>query len=282
MTDQPSDVGSAPVLEVFSQATAVRARAAGTFDADVSAEWSILGKPNGGYLLAVLGRAASSLTDPGHVVAASAHYVRAPNPGAVEIEAELLRRGRSISQVRTRMSQGGRPCVEALVSTGELDPSAAPRWDAGVPAVSHVPFDDCMRLPSLTPYGFRVPMLDHVDIRVDPESDGLRTGHPSGRGQFQGWLAMLGGESVDPIALLYAVDAFPPATFDIDLTWMATVELTVYVRAIPTPGPVRIVSRARLVDPHWADATCHVWDGTGRLVARATQLGRMLLGSTAS
>lgn len=278
MTDQPSDVGSTPVLEVFSQASAIHARAAGTFEADVSDEWTILGKPNGGYLLALLGRAVSTVTDSGHVVAASAHYVRSPNPGPVEIEAEILRRGRSISQVRARMLQGGRRCVEALMSTSELDPSVAPRWDAGVPEIQHVPFDDCIQLPSETPYGFRVPMLDHVDMRVDPESSGLKTGTPSGRGQYRGWLQLLGGENFDPISLLFAVDAFPPATFDIDLTWVSTVELTAYVRAIPAPGPIRIVSSARLVDPPWVDATCNVWDGTGRFVAQATQLARVPLG----
>src|SRR5215467_12153783 len=75
MTDQAAG-GSASVLELFSQATAIRARAAGVFDADVSAEWTIAGIPNGGYLLALLGRAASSLTESGCVVAASAHYLR--------------------------------------------------------------------------------------------------------------------------------------------------------------------------------------------------------------
>jgi acyl-coenzyme A thioesterase PaaI-like protein len=280
MTEQASGVGSASVLEVFSQATSVRARAAGTFDAEVSGEWTIAGRPNGGYLLALLGRAASSLTDSGHVVAASAHYLRSPDPGPVEIEGELLRRGRSISQLRARMSQGGRPCVEALMSTSELDPSAAPRWDAGVPDIQHVPFDDCIRLEPVTPDGFKVPMLDQVDLRLDPESaSGIRSGRPSGRGQLRGWLKLLGEESFDPISLLYAVDAFPPPTFDTDFSGIvSTVELTAYVRAIPAPGPVRIVSRARLIDPQCVDQTCDVWDGTGRLVAQATQLAKVPLG----
>jgi len=271
-----SDPGS--VLEVFSQVSSIRTRAAGTFDAEISGEWTIVGKPSGGYLLALLGRAASSLTDSGHVVAASAHYLRSPDPGPVEIAGELLRRGRSISQVRARMSQGGRPCVEALVSTSELDPSAAPRWDAGVPDIQQVPFDDCIRLEPVTPVpGFRIPMLDQVDLRLDPELSGVPKGCPSGRGQLSGWLKLLGEESFDPISLLYAVDAFPPPTFDTDFSDMlTTAELTVYVRAIPAPGPVRIVSRVRLIDPRWVDETCDVWDGTGRLVAQATQLAKVL------
>lgn len=274
MTNQASGVGSAPVLEVFSQASSVRARAAGIFDAEVSGKWTIAGRPNGGYLLALLGRAVSSLTDSGHVVAASAHYLRSPDPGPVEIEGELLRRGRSISRIRARMSQGGRPCVEALMSTGELDPSATPRWDAGVPDIKHAPFDDCIRLKPVTPYGFTAPVFDQVDLRLDPESSGIASSRPSGRGQVRCWLKLLGGESFDPISLLYAVDAFPRTTFDTDISCLvSTVEMTAYVRAIPAPGPVRIVSRARLIDRQWVDETCDVWDETGRFVAHATQLG---------
>jgi len=277
MTDQESGVGPASVLEVlFSQASSVRARVAGIFDAEVSGEWTAGGKPNGGYLLALLGRAASSLTDSGHVVAASAHYLRSPDPGSVEIDGELLRRGRSISQVRVRMSQSGRPCVEALMSISELDPSAAPRWDVGVPDVQHVPFDDCVRLEPSTPDGLRVSMFDQVDLRLDPELIGITSGRPSGRGQVRGWLKLLGEESFDPISLLYAVDALPPPTFDTDFNSMvSTIELTAYVRAMPAPGAVRIVKRARLIDLRCVDETCDVWDGTGRLVAQATQLAKV-------
>jgi Thioesterase-like superfamily len=278
MTNQASGVESAPVPVVLSQASSVRARSAGTFDAEVSGEWTVGGKPNGGYLLALLGRAASSLVDSGHVIAASAHYLRSPDPGPVEIESELLRRGRSISQVRVRMSQGGRPCVEALMSTSELSPSAAPRWDCGVPDIQHVPFDDCIRLKAVTPDGFQAPIMHQADVRLDPESSGATRGRPSGRGQLRGWLKLPGDERFDPVSLLYAVDAFPPPTYDTDFGHLvATVELTAYVRAIPAPGPVRIMSRARLIDPQCVDGTCDVWDGTGRLVAQATQLAKVLL-----
>lgn len=277
MTGQASDVESTPGLEVFSQATSLRDRADGTFDADLSGEWTIAGRPNGGYLLALLGRAASSLTNSGHVATTSAHFLRSPDPGPVEIEGEVLRRGRSISQIRTRMSQGGRPCVEALMSTSELDSSAPPRWDAGVPEIPHVPFDDCIRLPPFTPDGVKVALFEQVDLRLEAESvSGMAKGRPSGRGELRGWLKLLGDENFDPISLLYAVDALPPATFDTAFNGMiSTVELTAYVRALPAPGPVRIVSRARLIDSRYADETCDIWDMTGRLVAQATQLTKV-------
>ena len=74
------------------------------------------------------------------------------------------------------------------------------------------------------------------------------------------------------------MDAFPPATFDVELTgWVPTLELTAYFRARPAPGPVRILQKANLIDAGRVDETCFVWDARGRLVAQATQLAGIRL-----
>jgi hypothetical protein len=279
MTNQAPGDALDSVLEAFAQVSSIRACGPGIFEAEISREWTIASKPNGGYLLALLGRAALALNGSGDVVAASAHYLRSPAPGPVEIEGELLRRGRSISQVRARISQGGRLCVEALMTTSQLAPATAPCWDTGIPDVQVVPFDDGIRLKPVTPDGSKVAMFDQVEVRLDPEWSGVMNGRASGRGELRGWLKLPLQENFDPISLLYAVDALPPPTFDTDfIDMVSTAELTVYVRAIPAPGPVRIVTRARLIDPQWVDHTCDVWDGTGRLVAQASQLAKRLLG----
>ena len=104
-------------------------------------------------------------------------------------------------------------------------------------------------------------------------------GRPSGRGELNGWLGLLDGAPFDPLSLIYAVDAFPPATFDVEFSgWVPTLELSVYVRALPAPGPVQVRHRAHLIDAQRVDETCWVWDSTGRLVAQGTQLAGIRLG----
>jgi Thioesterase-like superfamily len=263
----------------FAEVSTVVGRGAGTFDAAVNPEWTIAGKPNGGYLLAMLGRAAASVSARDHVVAASAHFLRAPTPGPVVIEAEPLRDGRSASQIRARLSQDGQACIEALLTTSELDTGAAPYWDRGLPQISRVPYEDCERLVPRLPDGSRVAMMDQIEVRLEPETSGFTTGAPSGRGELRGWLALPEEEAFDPTSLLFAVDAFPPATFDIEFSgWVPTLELTVYVRALPAPGPVRVLHRAQLIDAQRVDESCYVWDRVGRLVAHGSQLAGILLG----
>jgi acyl-coenzyme A thioesterase PaaI-like protein len=263
----------------FSGVTILIDAGPGRFAADISPEWTIGGKPNGGYLLAMLGRAAVTVSTHHHVIAASAHYLHSPNPGPVEIDTEVLRSGRSASQVRVRMNQDGQPCVEALATIGELGGSTGAYWDRGLAPASQVPFEECPRLVPNLPDGIRVAMMEQVEVRLEPGSLGFTSGHPSGRGELRGWLSLPDGESFDPASLLFAVDAFPPATFEIEYSgWVPTLELTAYVRALPAPGPVRVLQRAQVIDDHRVDETCLVWDRTGRLVAQGTQLAGIRLG----
>lgn len=84
-------------------ATAVSDAGPGRFGALVDPQWSVAGRTNGGYLLALLGRAAAA-TSPRHpdVVGATATYLSPVPPGAVELVVEVLREGRSTSVLRVR------------------------------------------------------------------------------------------------------------------------------------------------------------------------------------
>ncbi len=263
----------------FSEVSGLGAGGAGRFEAGVDPEWTIGGKPNGGYLLAMLGRAAAAVSAHPHVISASAYYLHAPDPGPVVIDTHVLRSGRSASQVQARMSQEGRACVEALFITSQLDSSAAPYWEQGLPQIPEVPYDECPRLIPVLPDGTRVAIMEQIEVRLDPGASGFTRGEPSGQGELRGWLALPGEEDLDPVSLLFAVDAFPPATFDIEFSgWVPTLELTVYVRGLAGPGPVRVLQRAELIDAQRVDESCHVWDRSGRLVAQGRQLAGVRLG----
>jgi Thioesterase-like superfamily len=263
----------------FSEVSKLRPVGSDRFDAELDPAWTIGGKPNGGYLLAMLGRAATWHGAHPHVIAASAHYLRSPDPGPIVIETETLRTGRSASQIRTRLTQGGVTCGEALITAARLEPDAGAYWDAGLPEVSPVGWEESERLVPILPTGNPVAILEQVEVRLESATSGFSQGQPTGRGELRGWLALPAQEAFDPNSLLFAVDAFPPATFDIEFSgWVPTLELTVYVRALPVPGPVQITQRAQLIAGQRVDEVCYVWDSAGRLVAQGTQLAGIRLG----
>lgn len=288
MTDQ-----ALPEFEFeFDRAIAVRSvavPAAGVGDGPSTTTWAfevdpgftVGPKPNGGYLLAVAARAAgealaaegSPHRDP---LAATVHYLRAPDPGPATAVTEVLRLGRGASQVRTTIHQGDRPCVDAVLTVGALaEPEAAEpeRWSR-VPPVALPPIEECYRLPaSREGSPFVVPIMDRVDLLADPACLGFAVGQPSGRGELRGWLRFADGRPVDPLALLFFLDVFPPASFDIARSgWVPTLSLTTYLRARPAPGPLRAVQRVQVLADDRIDEVCELWDATGRLVGQATQL----------
>jgi acyl-coenzyme A thioesterase PaaI-like protein len=263
----------------FSVATKVEPRAAGEFDVELDPQWATDDKPNGGYLLAVLGRAAGALSTHPHLTALSGSFVQSPKPGPALVTAEVLRAGRGATQLRARLSQDGRPCVEALATFGQLDESA-PWWSGTVP-VEMPPIEDCPRSSSIAPGGaIRIHLLDVVEQRLDPATSGFLRGEPTGRGMIAGWLRMADATDWDPLSLMVAVDSMPPVGYDLNAPgWAPTVQLSAYVRRLPAPGPVRIRATATDVGIGQIDHLVHVWDSKDRLVAQATQICALRLPS---
>ncbi len=295
----------------FADATMVAPGAdASTFDAQVDAQWTVGGRPNGGYLLALLARAASTALDEAdhpHPLAASGHFLAPAVVGPATVTIDRLRVGRTVSQVRARLAQDGGTCLEALLTMGRLAPAAEPYWSAEPPVPLPAPAD-CVHV-SAQPrgLGFRIDMLDAVEMRLDPAVLGFVHGRPDRSGEVRAWVRFADDMPPDPVSLLYVADALLPATFTIHPSgWVPTLELTVYVRAVPAPGRLRVRQRTRLVAggprpdserrpdsqrrPDSAppvfgglvDEVCDIWDSRDRLVAQATQLATVRFTAGAS
>ncbi|GAA2613129.1 thioesterase family protein [Dactylosporangium fulvum] len=246
----------------FAEATTVR-----DGEADLDPQWTVGSRPHGGYLLAVLARAARSERHP-DPLSASALYLSPPDVGPAAVTVEPLREGRTASQVRARLTQKDRTCVEALFTLGHLGADQREqRWvDTPPPPVTDR--ESLARTP-VRPEGSAVSvnMLDLVDQRIDWRAAG------EAPGDLRGWLSLPDGQDWDPISLLFAADAFPPATFTLGSNgWTPTLELTAYVRGMPAPGPVRVRQRARVLSDSLVDQVCEIWDSAGRVVVQASQL----------
>ncbi|GAA4283868.1 thioesterase family protein [Brevibacterium daeguense] len=282
---------STTAVRTFAEATAVTATTSsgvggsGRFTADIDPDWTIGGKPNGGYLEAIMARAATAVAAHPQIVAASTHFFRAPDPGPADLEVEFVTSGRTTSQVRVRLSQQGKPKVEAMFTLGRLpqsghaeDPSGpALRWQHPAGPAMGRPLDECPRyFPPASE--FAVPILHQVDLRLEPDAAAFARGEPRGIGELRAWFDLPGQDSFDTIGLLLAADIMPPATFDIAPSgWVPTLELTTYVRALPAAGPVNIHLVANLIQGDRVDETCTIWDSRGTLVARAHQLAGIRL-----
>ncbi|GAA2506344.1 thioesterase family protein [Streptomyces gobitricini] len=264
----------------FDRDTAVTLREPGVYDAELSAGWTIIHAVNGGYLLALLGRALGDALPHPHPFTISAHYLTPSVPGPAVVRTETVRAGRTLSTGQASLFQYAEDGTEVerirvLASYGDLD--ALPddvRTTAKPPAIP--PREHCLGPgdgPAPIPGSSAI--TERLDIKLDPTTLGWAVGAPSGKGEMRAWFGLADGREPDPLSLLLTVDALPPTSFELGLTgWTPTVELTAHIRCRPAPGPLRVSITTRNLAGGFLEEDAEVWDSADRLVAQSRQLAR--------
>lgn len=110
----------------FDRDTAVTLREEGVYDAELSAGWTIIHAVNGGYLLAMLGRALGEALPHPDPFSVSAHYLTASVPGPAVIRTQTVRTGRTLSTGQASLFQYAEDGTEVerirvIATYGDLD-----------------------------------------------------------------------------------------------------------------------------------------------------------------
>ncbi|MES2715503.1 MAG: thioesterase family protein [Pseudomonadota bacterium] len=253
--------------------TEAAAAGATSFSGQVHPAWNIGDNPNGGYLLALAAQALRQCS-PGQPdpLSITVHYLRPGLAGQpCQIDAQLLRSGRTLSTARATLLQGGSPRLEVLAAMGSLGSA-----DAAAPPVLSLPRPD-IPPPEACPgrsapaQGVSLSILDRLDIRLHPAE---AVPGAAGRARVSGWIRFADGRAPDALGCLLMADAFPPAVFGLlgMVGWVPTIELTVHLRGHPAPG--------WLLGQFWAHDLRDgrvvedgaLWDSNGQLVAQSRQL----------
>lgn len=244
-----------------------------TYDVCLDDGYSIGGRLNGGYLLAVILRASVDASPHAHPVSTSAQFLRSPLPGPARVRLEQLKSGRTATMTRATLIQDDTSFIETLVTTATLG-DATPTFQAE-PRPCMPPIEECVRLPDPDP-ALNMTFGTQLDLLFDPLTVGWLAGNPSGRPESRAHFRMAEPQDPDPHVLALAVDALPPVVFSAGARgWAPTVELTWHLRALPAPGWLTLLGTGRLVNDGWFDEDVEVWDSTGRLVAQSRQLARV-------
>lgn len=234
------------------------------------------GRPNGGYMLALCASAGrtelaalgATTLDP---VASTAIFIAPPGVGAVELDVEVLRTGRTAAHVQVTLRKGEQRCVVATFVYASLSSEALRH--ATVRPIELPEPAACIEMGGRET---SPKLMDTVQLLADPATMGWATGQGGGVDEQRGWCAFRDGRDHDALSLLMVLDILPPATFGLgSIGWVPTLSMTGYLLARPAPGPVRVRQRAELVSGDAVDEVCDVVDSRGQVVAQATQLARV-------
>src|SRR3954454_2512861 len=119
-------MGSPPMAPPFSGAIDVEPVGDGRYRAELGTRWTVGPKAHGGLLMVLMARAALARLDvdaPGvapEPLAVAADFLRAPDPGPVELVTDVVKLGRTVSVAAVRMVQDGKLMLTASVTAGRL------------------------------------------------------------------------------------------------------------------------------------------------------------------
>ena len=277
----------------FQAATEVEAVGAGRYRAELDEQWNLRPLPQGGIITAIAVRAmeAELAHDGQRPRTLHTTFAAQVGHGSLDIDVEVLRAGRSMSQVRAEVRNAGAArghlttCVFGGPRKGPAftdlrppdvipDPEECPSFrdppPPDVPAFPPMPFWD--ELVEGRPVLGHPPWEDYVPDRAERAAFYRFDESP-----------MLDDGRLDPVALLVIADTMPGAVGEKlgpeERTWFApSVDLTVHLLDDCRSSWVLGHNRARYAGDGYASADMALWDcgddgkATPRLVAYATQL----------
>ena len=266
----------------FDHDTALEPKAPGRFGVTIDRGWWIIRGPNGGYLAAILAKAAAAtIEDPGRPLRSlTIHFLRPPQAGPAEVEAVIERAGRTVTTVSLRLSQNGK--LQALATAAHAVPREMGGFvHAEMPDVP--PPDQCARRVRTTAEGDPT-LHERYDQRFAigpaPFSDEPRTREA----RTGGWIRLKEARPWDAAEIAAISDAWPPAVFaSSDMPehtgGVPTVDLTVHLlnpealAALPDDAFVFVDFTTRAVQGGYLEEDGELWSEDGVLLAQSRQVG---------
>lgn len=257
-------------MSSFEQETAVVRIAENHFRGELHEGWRIGEVPNGGYVLAIAGRALREAMPHNDPLSMNAFYLAPTGLGPIDCHVEILRSGRGTSFAEVRMVQNDELKVKVTAAFTDIDKLNGESWSLEERPV-YPSWDEC------EPAGQKgVEFRQRVELRLVAGLEVFSERQPNGSGEFCGWANLRDGSAPDVISLLMFADAFPPPVFTLygPVGWVPTVELTVQVRAHPSPGPVQCRLACKHLTNGVVEEDGEYWDSSGKLVAISRQTAK--------
>jgi len=259
------------VMGYFELETAVVRVSETTWEANLVPGWRIGEMMNGGYLLAIAGRVLGEALPQSDPLSINAFYLAPAFVGPIRCEVEILRLGKNTSQAVVKMIQNNELKVQVTGACTDLDRLSGPTW-IRTPRPDIPEWDDLPSTPNKA-----IELGSRMDLRLSQGQSFLQDGKGDGRGEFQGWIGHSDGSPTDALSLLFFADAFPPPAFSLfgAVGWVPTIELTVQVRAKPSPGPIQAALWSNYLTEGITEEDGLFWDNTGKLVAISRQSAKV-------
>ncbi len=280
---------SAPAADFLRDSEVERDPATpGRYRAKIGDDWNAAYSPFGGLLSALALRAMQrALGAAPHALRTATTIFSSPvSSGELEIDVQVLRAGRGMSQLSATLRNAGSSdpghTTLAVFGADRETPPAFEFTELAMPAAA--PPEQCPLAPPLPP-GLpfsRSTFFEQVETRIVKMRPIWEPGWEPEGAEALRWMRYRRGVrradgSVDPLALVPLADTMPPSIGQKvgpgqEVFYAPSCDLTLHLFETTAHEWFLIHSRCARVRAGYASSTNEIWDPDGRLLCRATQL----------
>lgn len=250
----------------FDADTEVVKTGEGSYKTQISTDWNIAA-PNGGYLLAIVGKAVQDATGYAQPLSVSATFHQPVQGGTATIEVLPVFQNRRLISVKAVLLQEGKELLSAMATftiPQAFKGFSVPQEKPQVPAI-----DSCT-----TPTGIPFAFFRQIEMRVPEEQLTWTRGKTGGDLYFSGHFSFKDKRPLDSVSLLLFADASPPPVlrYTGPLAWVPTIEFSIQVRGEPQGDSIAFISRSRFVKNGLCETDIELYNSAGEILALGRQI----------
>ena len=239
--------------------------------------------PHGGYLMAIMHKALTSILPHSTSISSSVQYLDRIDAKPFELEVEEFKRSRGSSSGIVKLKQNNKICTTFTGTCSDFE---------------HMKGYDDLKKPLPDIFKDRQ-KKDYIKMNYDKISKGFTPAfiqqlqcsiHPDhawwnrdsqfnhdNEARCSAFLEMDGGVP-DQFCLSFYSDILPPVVCNKfgALGWIPTITLTTHIRQLPKTNEVYADFRATDINKGYFEQDCNIWDLNANLVASSRQLTRIL------
>jgi len=240
--------------------------------------------PHGGYLMAVMHKALTSILPHGTAISSSVQYLDRINSEPFELEVEIFKISRGSSSGIVKLKQNDKICTTFTGTCSDFE------FMKGYDDLEK-PLPDIFNESDKKNYvkmnydniskGFTPAFIQQLQCSIHPDhawwNREIGSDNNVNEARCSAFLEMEGG-TPDQFCLSFYSDILPPVVCNKfgPLGWIPTITLTTHIRQLPTTSEVYADFKATDINKGYFEQDCNIWDLNANLVASSRQLTRIL------
>ena len=254
------------------------------FSVNPNTNYFVGNTPHGGYLMAIMHKALTSILPHSTAISSSVQYLDRIDAKPFELEVETFKTSRGSSSGIVKLKQDNKICTTFTGTCSDFEHMKGyDDLQKPLPNIfnDHDKKDYVKMNYDKISKGFTPAFIQQLECSIHPdhawwnrESD---LNNKDNDARCSAFLEMKGG-TPDQFCLSFYSDILPPVVCNKfgPLGWIPTITLTTHIRKIPSTSILYADFRASDINKGYFEQDCNIWDLDGNLVASSRQLTRIL------